>query len=64
MALINASDAGSYAIATGEGVKVGVLDTGVDFNHADIAPNLDVDLRAIATPILMAPPCRRRMPRG
>ena len=44
MALINASDDGSYAIATGEGVKVGVIDSGVDFNHADIAPNLDVDL--------------------
>jgi subtilisin family serine protease len=44
MALINASESGSYAIATGEGVKVGVLDTGVDFTHPDIAPNLDVDL--------------------
>lgn len=44
MALINASDDGSHAIATGVGVTVGVLDSGVDFNHADIAPNLDVDL--------------------
>jgi subtilisin family serine protease len=44
MALINASDDGSYQYATGEGVKVGVIDSGVDFNHADIAPNLDVDL--------------------
>jgi subtilisin family serine protease len=43
MALINASDDGSYQYATGKGVTVGVLDTGVDFNHADIAPNLDVD---------------------
>ena len=44
MALINASEDGSYLYATGEGVKVGVIDSGVDFNHADIAPNLDVDL--------------------
>lgn len=44
MSLINASDAGSYAVATGAGVKVGVIDTGVDFTHPDIAPNLDVDL--------------------
>jgi subtilisin family serine protease len=44
MALINASDDGSYQHATGAGVKVGVIDSGVDFNHADIAPNLDVDL--------------------
>jgi subtilisin family serine protease len=44
MALINASDDGSYAIATGNGVTVGVIDSGVDFTHPDIAPNLDVDL--------------------
>jgi subtilisin family serine protease len=43
MALINAGDDGSYQYATGKGVTVGVLDTGVDFNHADIAPNLDID---------------------
>ena len=42
MALINASDSGSYAKATGAGVKVGVIDSGVDFNHPDVAPNLDV----------------------
>lgn len=44
MALINAGDNGSYQYATGKGVTVGVIDSGVDFNHADIAPNLDVDL--------------------
>ena len=43
MALINASDSGSYAIATGAGVTVGVIDSGVDLEHPDIAPNLDVD---------------------
>jgi subtilisin family serine protease len=44
MALINASDDGSYAKATGKGVTVGMIDSGVDFTHPDIAPNLDVDL--------------------
>jgi subtilisin family serine protease len=43
MALINASDEGSYATATGKGVTVGVIDSGVDLDHPDIAPNLDVD---------------------
>jgi subtilisin family serine protease len=43
MALINAADDGSYGYATGAGVRVGVIDSGIDFNHPDIAPNLDVD---------------------
>jgi subtilisin family serine protease len=43
MALINAGDNGSYQYAKGKGVTVGVLDSGVDFSHPDIAPNLDVD---------------------
>lgn len=43
MALIDAGHA-SYANATGKGAKVGVLDTGVDMTHPDIASNLDVDL--------------------
>ncbi len=43
MALINASDDGSYATATGKGVTVGMIDSGVDFTHPDIAPNLDED---------------------
>jgi len=41
MAIINAGD-DSYAHATGDGVSVGVIDSGVDFTHPDIAPNLDV----------------------
>jgi subtilisin family serine protease len=40
MAIIGAGD--SYSHATGEGVSVGVIDSGVDFTHPDIAPNLDV----------------------
>jgi subtilisin family serine protease len=43
MALINASDEGSYQYATGAGVTVGMIDSGVDLDHPDIAPNLDVD---------------------
>jgi subtilisin family serine protease len=43
MAVIDAGDE-SFAEATGAGVKVGVIDTGVDFEHPDIAANLDVDL--------------------
>jgi subtilisin family serine protease len=44
MALINATEDGSYARATGKGVTVGVIDGGVDFTHPDVAPNLDVGL--------------------
>ena len=44
MSVINATDTGSYTKATGAGVKVGMIDSGVDFTHPDIAPNLDVDL--------------------
>jgi lantibiotic leader peptide-processing serine protease len=43
MSIINAGSDTSYEHATGEGVKVGVIDSGVDFNHPDVAPNLDVD---------------------
>jgi hypothetical protein len=42
MAVIDAGT-DSFAEATGDGVSVGVIDTGVDFNHPDIAPTLDVD---------------------
>jgi lantibiotic leader peptide-processing serine protease len=43
MAVINASDSGSYAKATGAGVTVGIIDSGIDPQHPDIAPNLDLD---------------------
>jgi subtilisin family serine protease len=32
----------SYANASGAGVSVGVIDTGIDMTHADVAPNLDL----------------------
>jgi subtilisin family serine protease len=41
MALIHADQA-THARTTGEGVRVGVIDSGVDINHPDIAPNLDL----------------------
>ena len=44
MALINAADDGSYGVATGAGVTVGMIDSGVDVDHPDIAANLDLDL--------------------
>jgi subtilisin family serine protease len=41
MSLINANDA-THARATGKGVKVGDIDSGVDLTHPDIVPNLDL----------------------
>lgn len=41
MAIINAGT--SYAHATGVGVSVGVIDSGVQFTHPDIAANVDID---------------------
>ena len=43
MAMIGAND-DTFSRATGAGVRVGVLDSGVDFDHPDIAPNLNVEL--------------------
>lgn len=42
MALINADDA-TRAHETGAGVRVGIIDSGVDLEHPDIVPNLDLD---------------------
>jgi subtilisin family serine protease len=44
MAIINAAEGQSYALTMGKGVKVGMIDSGVDLTHPDIAPNLDVAL--------------------
>jgi lantibiotic leader peptide-processing serine protease len=41
MSLIDADQA-THARSTGDGVRVGILDSGVDINHPDIAPNLDL----------------------
>src|SRR5215217_937321 len=41
MALIDA-EASAWSHATGEGVTIGILDSGVDPTHPDIAPNLDL----------------------
>jgi subtilisin family serine protease len=42
MLAIGATAGGSHAVATGLGVRVGVIDSGVDLTHPDVAPNLDV----------------------
>jgi subtilisin family serine protease len=41
MQQIGATTAGSYKYQQGNGVRVGILDTGVDGTHPDIAPNFD-----------------------
>jgi lantibiotic leader peptide-processing serine protease len=42
MLQIGATATGSHAVANGLGVRIGVLDSGVDLTHPDIAPNLDL----------------------
>jgi lantibiotic leader peptide-processing serine protease len=42
--IINASTGKSYAVNRGDGATIGIMDTGIDFSHPDIAPNLDVAL--------------------
>jgi subtilisin family serine protease len=45
MAMIHATPAGSYGVTQGDPkVLVGVLDTGIDGSHPDIAPNFDAAL--------------------
>ena len=45
MAQIHATAEGSYRVQPGNrGVRVGILDTGVDGTHPDIAPNFDAAL--------------------
>jgi subtilisin family serine protease len=44
MLQMNATTDGSYDVATGEDVTVGIIDSGVDLTHPDVAPNLDVGL--------------------
>ena len=41
MQQIGATVDGSYRTSQGRGVKVGIIDTGVDGSHPDIAPNFD-----------------------
>jgi subtilisin family serine protease len=40
---MRAIEAGPDVAATGAGVTVGIIDGGVDINHPDVAPNLDLD---------------------
>jgi subtilisin family serine protease len=44
MRIINASPTGSYAANRGDGATIGIIDTGVDLTHPDVAPNLNVAL--------------------
>jgi lantibiotic leader peptide-processing serine protease len=41
MAMIGATPSGAHRTATGEGVDVGIIDTGIEGSHPDIAANFD-----------------------
>ena len=41
MEMIGATPDGAWEKATGKGVDVGIMDTGIDAGHPDIAPNFD-----------------------
>jgi subtilisin family serine protease len=42
MRISNATSGGSYAVNQGAGATVGIIDTGLDLDHPDISPNLDL----------------------
>jgi lantibiotic leader peptide-processing serine protease len=44
MSMIGATPNGAWKEATGRGVQVGIMDTGVDASHPDIAPNFNARL--------------------
>ena len=44
MQQIGATPSGSYRYEQGRGVRVGIIDTGVDGSHPDVAPNFDLGL--------------------
>jgi subtilisin family serine protease len=44
MEQIGATPDAAHRKATGEGVAVGIMDTGIDAAHPDLAPNVDVEL--------------------
>ena len=63
MSLIGA-DSVTHTRATGHGVRVGDLDSGIDTTHPDIAPNSTLPLRAHSFSTTTRPRCPRRRPTG